>query len=178
MEDSDGAKKIPKNKYNQFPLSKVITYANNLLSIRPTDDPKKLNNPKLISKGCYQLTHSIEDLKDLIIENCLLTKIITPNQLFELLELNKKINSEDDEICGRVFEEGELVYSCKDCAIDPTCCFCQPCFLKSIHVNCNHVFHPSQGNGGCCDCGDPEAWKKGYVCDIHCKKNKNNSDSM
>ncbi|KAK7815509.1 hypothetical protein U0070_005621 [Myodes glareolus] len=36
-------------------------------------------------------------------------------------------------LCGRVFKVGEPTYSCRDCAVDPTCVLCMECFLGSIH---------------------------------------------
>uniref|UniRef100_A0A8C4ZAZ9 E3 ubiquitin-protein ligase n=1 Tax=Gadus morhua TaxID=8049 RepID=A0A8C4ZAZ9_GADMO len=78
-----------------------------------------------------------------------------------------KQGSESSGICGRVFKEGETVYSCRDCAIDPTCVLCMDCFQENFHGN-NAYFpmHASSG-GGFCDCGDLEAWKIGPCCAIH-----------
>ncbi|XP_056623407.1 E3 ubiquitin-protein ligase UBR1 isoform X2 [Triplophysa dalaica] len=68
--------------------------------------------------------------------------------------------------CGRVFKEGETVYSCRDCAIDPTCVLCMECFQKSVHKSHRYKMHASAG-GGFCDCGDLEAWKTGPCCSQH-----------
>ncbi|XP_073725595.1 E3 ubiquitin-protein ligase UBR1 [Misgurnus anguillicaudatus] len=68
--------------------------------------------------------------------------------------------------CGRVFKEGETVYSCRDCAIDPTCVLCMECFQKSVHKSHRYKMHASAG-GGFCDCGDLEAWKTGPYCSQH-----------
>uniref|UniRef100_A0A671WAZ7 E3 ubiquitin-protein ligase n=1 Tax=Sparus aurata TaxID=8175 RepID=A0A671WAZ7_SPAAU len=64
------------------------------------------------------------------------------------------------QLCGRVFKEGETVYSCRDCAIDPTCIMCMDCFQDSVHKSHRYKMHASSG-GGFCDCGDEEAWKIG-----------------
>uniref|UniRef100_A0A5S6L4L3 E3 ubiquitin-protein ligase n=1 Tax=Xenopus tropicalis TaxID=8364 RepID=A0A5S6L4L3_XENTR len=69
-------------------------------------------------------------------------------------------------LCGRVFRGGETTYSCRDCAIDPTCVLCMDCFQNSIHKNHRYKMHSSMG-GGFCDCGDTEAWKTGPYCKIH-----------
>ncbi|KAM3181317.1 hypothetical protein ACTXT7_014604 [Hymenolepis weldensis] len=37
--------------------------------------------------------------------------------------------------CGRIFEENEPTFRCKDCSMDPTCAFCRSCFFASIHKN-------------------------------------------
>ncbi|KAG7277883.1 hypothetical protein CRUP_036283 [Coryphaenoides rupestris] len=70
------------------------------------------------------------------------------------------------EICGRVFKDGETVYSCRDCAIDPTCVLCMDCFQESVHKDHRYKMHASSG-GGFCDCGDLEAWKIGPCCSKH-----------
>ena len=67
--------------------------------------------------------------------------------------------------CGHVFNPGELVYHCVDCAADATCVFCQKCFMKANHQGHTVKYHRSEG-GGVCDCGDEEAWKpEGFCCD-------------
>uniref|UniRef100_A0A2D4N9L2 E3 ubiquitin-protein ligase n=1 Tax=Micrurus spixii TaxID=129469 RepID=A0A2D4N9L2_9SAUR len=70
------------------------------------------------------------------------------------------------QLCGKIFKGGETTYSCRDCAIDPTCVLCMDCFQNSIHVNHRYKMHTSTG-GGFCDCGDTEAWKTGPVCTKH-----------
>ncbi|KAM4835181.1 E3 ubiquitin-protein ligase UBR2 isoform 1-T1 [Thomomys bottae] len=69
-------------------------------------------------------------------------------------------------LCGRVFKVGEPTYSCRDCAVDPTCVLCMECFLGSIHRDHRYRMTTS-GGGGFCDCGDTEAWKEGPFCQKH-----------
>uniref|UniRef100_A0A3Q2CHI4 E3 ubiquitin-protein ligase n=1 Tax=Cyprinodon variegatus TaxID=28743 RepID=A0A3Q2CHI4_CYPVA len=76
-----------------------------------------------------------------------------------------KQGSTSSQLCGRVFKEGETVYSC-DCAIDPTCVLCMDCFQDSVHKSHRYKMHASSG-GGFCDCGDVEAWKIGPCCSKH-----------
>ncbi|KAK2826083.1 hypothetical protein Q5P01_020297 [Channa striata] len=77
-----------------------------------------------------------------------------------------KQDSTSSQLCGRVFKEGETVYSCRDCAIDPTCVLCMDCFQDSVHKSHRYKMHASSG-GGFCDCGDIEAWKIGPCCSKH-----------
>ncbi|XP_046903856.1 E3 ubiquitin-protein ligase UBR1 [Hypomesus transpacificus] len=77
-----------------------------------------------------------------------------------------KQGSASSQLCGRVFKEGETVYSCRDCAIDPTCVLCMDCFQDSVHKGHRYKMHASSG-GGFCDCGDLEAWKTGPCCSAH-----------
>lgn len=70
------------------------------------------------------------------------------------------------QICGRVFKNGELTYSCKDCATDATCVMCHECFHRSVHKAHKYKMHTSNG-AGYCDCGDKDAWSSGYACKLH-----------
>ncbi|XP_052436368.1 E3 ubiquitin-protein ligase UBR1 isoform X3 [Carassius gibelio] len=83
-----------------------------------------------------------------------------------LQKLQQSNSSSSALQCGRVFKEGETVYSCRDCAIDPTCVLCIECFQKSVHKSHRYKMHASAG-GGFCDCGDLEAWKSGPCCSQH-----------
>ncbi|XP_069773436.1 E3 ubiquitin-protein ligase UBR1 isoform X2 [Narcine bancroftii] len=77
-----------------------------------------------------------------------------------------KQNNTTSQLCGRVFKGRETTYSCRDCAIDPTCVLCMDCFQNSVHRNHRYKMNSSFG-GGFCDCGDIEAWKTGPTCMKH-----------
>lgn len=47
----------------------------------------------------------------------------------------------------------------RDCALDDSCVFCSRCFHATDHTNHNVSFYIAQQPGGCCDCGDEEAWR-------------------
>ncbi|XP_017331926.1 E3 ubiquitin-protein ligase UBR1 [Ictalurus punctatus] len=83
-----------------------------------------------------------------------------------LEKLQQRNGGSSSQLCGRVFKEGETVYSCRDCAIDPTCVLCMDCFQNSVHKKHRYKMHASLG-GGFCDCGDLEAWKTGPCCSQH-----------
>uniref|UniRef100_A0A4W3K194 E3 ubiquitin-protein ligase n=1 Tax=Callorhinchus milii TaxID=7868 RepID=A0A4W3K194_CALMI len=85
-----------------------------------------------------------------------------PEDGFAKLQENKS----SSQLCGRVFKGGETTYSCRDCAIDPTCVLCMDCFQSSVHRNHRYKMNCSYG-GGLCDCGDVEAWKTGPFCTKH-----------
>jgi E3 ubiquitin-protein ligase UBR1 len=53
------------------------------------------------------------------------------------------------------------------CALDDTCAFCSKCFHATNHEGHDIFFSISTGSGGCCDCGDPEAWKVPIHCPFH-----------
>ncbi|KAI9840731.1 MAG: hypothetical protein M1837_001354 [Sclerophora amabilis] len=69
--------------------------------------------------------------------------------------------------CGHIFKSGEATYRCKTCTIDDTCVLCSRCFDASDHTGHMIFVSVSPGNTGCCDCGDPEAWRLPVNCAIH-----------
>ena len=97
--------------------------------------------------------------------------------------------SQRGKACGHVFKKGEGVYRCRcvpslqphstfaplahenlpcrNCALDDTCVFCSGCFYASDHEGHDTSFAVAAGSGGCCDCGDPEAWKVPVHCQYH-----------
>lgn len=79
-----------------------------------------------------------------------------------------KIRGEENSstVCGRVFKMNEPFYSCRECGMDPTCVLCVNCFKQSAHRHHKYKMGTS-GGGGCCDCGDNEAWKQDHFCDEH-----------
>ncbi|KDQ17558.1 hypothetical protein BOTBODRAFT_185706 [Botryobasidium botryosum FD-172 SS1] len=69
--------------------------------------------------------------------------------------------------CGHIFKKGENCYRCRDCGLDDSCVLCSQCFHSSDHTDHNVTFYLTQQPGGCCDCGDPEAWKTPITCQYH-----------
>lgn len=79
---------------------------------------------------------------------------------------NIKNEGSTKSVCGRVFKMNEPYYSCRECGMDPTCVLCVNCFKQSAHRHHKYKMGASFG-GGCCDCGDSEAWKQDHYCDEH-----------
>lgn len=69
--------------------------------------------------------------------------------------------------CGHILKNGEASYSCRTCSVDDTCVLCSRCFDATDHTGHLIRMSISPGNSGCCDCGDPEAWKVPLFCTIH-----------
>ncbi|EMD41464.1 hypothetical protein CERSUDRAFT_146440 [Gelatoporia subvermispora B] len=69
--------------------------------------------------------------------------------------------------CGHIFKKGEACFRCKDCALDDSCVLCSKCFEATDHSDHNVSFFIAQQSGGCCDCGDIEAWRKPINCPHH-----------
>ncbi|KAG9509196.1 E3 ubiquitin-protein ligase UBR2, partial [Fragariocoptes setiger] len=80
-------------------------------------------------------------------------------------------------LCGRIFKNGDATFSCRDCSLDPTCVLCVECFERSPHKN--HHYRMSTANGGgCCDCGDREAWRAHYACTAHMRPDAETKDNV
>lgn len=71
------------------------------------------------------------------------------------------------KVCGHIFKTGEATYRCKTCSSDDTCVLCSRCYDSSDHTGHMVYVSVSLGNSGCCDCGDPEAWRLPVHCSIH-----------
>jgi hypothetical protein len=98
---------------------------------------------------------------------------VIDDQLFR-----RVVSSEGKSVCGCVFKKGDIVWTCRNCAKDPTCVQCDPCFRKSNHKGHEVYFHRAGGGGsGCCDCGDHEAWSKQGNCTDHQPKSDDHDPS-
>ena len=64
-----------------------------------------------------------------------------------------------------VWKTGDTVYHCRTCGMDPSCAICHECFTNSDHTG--HDYWMFSSGGGCCDCGDVEAWKREGFCSRH-----------
>ena len=69
--------------------------------------------------------------------------------------------------CGYVFRRGDIAWNCRTCQTDATCVQCDACFRESDHEGHDVFFHRTNP-GGCCDCGDLEAWHVKGMCPRHC----------
>jgi len=77
--------------------------------------------------------------------------------------------------CGYVFQRGDIAWNCRTCQTDATCVICDSCFQKSEHEGHEVYFHRTSP-GGCCDCGDAEAWKAAGCCPDHRPTQASSSD--
>ena len=70
-----------------------------------------------------------------------------------------------NSVCGVVWKTGDMVYHCRTCGMDPSCAICHDCFVNSNHEG--HDYWMFSSGGGCCDCGDIEAWRCAGFCTRH-----------
>ncbi|KAG6874158.1 hypothetical protein C0995_005576 [Termitomyces sp. Mi166 len=79
--------------------------------------------------------------------------------------------------CSRIFKKGDSCFRCKDCALDDSCVMCANCFHATNHSDHNVSFFIAQQPGGCCDCGDEEAWRVPLQCPSHPPSRRADVDS-
>ncbi|KAF8761646.1 putative zinc finger in N-recognin (UBR box) [Rhizoctonia solani] len=66
-----------------------------------------------------------------------------------------------------IYSSVERVASDADCGLDDSTVMCARCFHATDHTSHNISFSVTQHPGGCCDCGDPEAWSVPLNCPRH-----------
>lgn len=76
------------------------------------------------------------------------------------------------KVCQRQFKRNDIVWICKSCQKDETCVQCNSCFQASNHQGHEVFFYHSHA-GGCCDCGDHEAWDPQGFCPLHGHSDRN-----
>lgn len=103
---------------------------------------------------------------------CNLNVNATQDDVKIALDNIQKFN-QPSKLCRRILKTGDVTFSCNDCGLDGTCVVCIDCFHKSAHKDHNYRMANSDG-GGCCDCGDVEAWKQNYACTDHITLNQTN----
>mmetsp|Transcript_23783 Transcript_23783/g.51701 ORF Transcript_23783/g.51701 Transcript_23783/m.51701 type:complete len:1715 (-) Transcript_23783:3049-8193(-) len=59
-----------------------------------------------------------------------------------------------------------VAYRCKDCGMTESSCMCVDCFDPTDHEGHDFRIYKSL-TGGCCDCGDPNAWRPSGYCRKH-----------
>jgi hypothetical protein len=142
----------------------------------PHPSPKRLS--QLLGTGEYsqqEITYftlqilrksppkSIGSLLNILTCNVLRTDGIVDTKLLSTLDV---LNT-SSYICGKPLKKGDIVWTCRQCAHDSSCVQCNDCFQQSDHTNHEVYFYTSSGGGGCCDCGDTEAWKESGACPKH-----------
>jgi hypothetical protein len=69
-------------------------------------------------------------------------------------------------VCQYAFKRNDIVWVCRTCQSDETCVLCHECFRNSNHEGHDVAFYHAQA-GGCCDCGDEDAWSPKGFCGRH-----------
>ena len=69
-------------------------------------------------------------------------------------------------VCQYAFMKNVIVWICRTCQVDETCVLCHDCFSHSNHEGLDVAFYHANA-GGCCDCGDVDAWDRLGFCSKH-----------
>ena len=64
-----------------------------------------------------------------------------------------------------MLKTGDVAWRCETCQTDPQAILCQACYENSDHTG--HKIWLKTNVGGCCDCGNPDAFKKEGWCTRH-----------
>lgn len=76
--------------------------------------------------------------------------------------------------CEEVWHGDHMAYRCRTCGLSDSSCMCLACFDPDDHEG--HDFRVYRcSSGGCCDCGDPLAWKPEGFCKKHRAQNENDA---
>ncbi|ETK93709.1 hypothetical protein L915_03152, partial [Phytophthora nicotianae] len=74
--------------------------------------------------------------------------------------------------CEEVWHGDHMAYRCRTCGLSDSSCMCLACFDPEEHEGHDYRVYRCS-SGGCCDCGDPLAWKPEGFCKKHsAQKNK------
>jgi len=164
-------------------LSPVASVVNlrNVVENPPLDEQEGMATTLLTpNRGHHALFRALEELEglekqeaELLLQSPLtnaLTTIVTnenyptPRQAVATLEaLCKAIPR---RVCQHPFKKNDIVWVCRTCQADETCVLCHNCFIQSDHEGHDVAFYHAQA-GGCCDCGDPDAWDPRGFCPHH-----------
>ncbi|KAL2641840.1 hypothetical protein R1flu_009427 [Riccia fluitans] len=68
--------------------------------------------------------------------------------------------------CTTVWTRTAMAYRCRTCQVNDSSAICVSCFQAGDHRHHDYVMYNSD-SGGCCDCGDPAAWKEEGFCSAH-----------
>jgi len=70
------------------------------------------------------------------------------------------------KVCQYRFKPNDIFWVCRTCQSDETRVLCNECFTHSNHEGHDVEFYRAQA-GGCCDCGDPDAFDRRGFCPRH-----------
>jgi hypothetical protein len=161
------------------PISSVVGLRN-VVEEPPLEDEAVATSLLTPNRGHHALFRALEELEglekqeaELQLQNPLtplLTEIVTgeayesPREAIDRLEA--LCQSVPRRVCQHPFKRNDIVWVCRTCQADETCVLCHSCFKQSNHEGHDVAFYHAQA-GGCCDCGDPDAWDPRGFCPHH-----------
>lgn len=162
------------------PIGSVVGLRN-VVTNPPASEEEALHTSLLTpNRGHHALFRALEELEGLEKQEVewqlqnpqtlQLTSIVTgedyssPRHAVETLEA--LCRSVPRRVCQHPFKRNDIVWVCRTCQADETCVLCHACFKQSNHEGHDVAFYHAQA-GGCCDCGDPDAWDPAGFCPHH-----------
>jgi hypothetical protein len=162
------------------PIASVVNLRN-VVENPPLDEQEGMATTLLTpNRGHHALFRALEELEglekqeaELLLQSPLTTflttivtgeKYNTPRQAVGTLEA--LCQSIPRRVCQHPFKRNDIVWVCRTCQADETCVLCHNCFTNSNHEGHDVAFYHAQA-GGCCDCGDPDAWDPQGFCPHH-----------
>lgn len=132
------------------------------------------------TRGHHALSRAVEELEGLEKEEQFLKeRSPVAQQLTEIITRQTYQNSKQAieslhqagqvvprRVCQHPFKKNDIVWVCRTCQADETCVLCHSCYSQSNHQGHDVAFYHAQA-GGCCDCGDPDAWDPAGFCPHH-----------
>ena len=107
------------------------------------------------------------NLNDLLLSSyAVLHPHLIQNTIDHAFDVLREVGGGGRKVCQRQFKRNDIVWICKSCQKDETCVQCNSCFQASNHQGHEVFFYHSHA-GGCCDCGDHEAWDPQGFCPLH-----------
>ena len=79
--------------------------------------------------------------------------------------------------CSSSWRGDHMAYRCRTCGLSDSSCMCVDCFDPKEHEGHNFRLYKSP-SGGCCDCGDPLAWRPEGFCKKHQVPDENVDPSL
>jgi hypothetical protein len=77
--------------------------------------------------------------------------------------------------CEEVWHGDHMAYRCRTCGLSDSSCMCLACFDPEEHEGHDYRVYRCS-SGGCCDCGDPLAWKPEGFCKKHSAERKKETE--
>ena len=85
---------------------------------------------------------------------------------YALISHLKKISIPTNQVCVKELEHQSAIF-CKQCGVCSNSIICLGCYEKSKEKHIGHDITFKNLVGGCCDCGNPLAWKESGFCSEH-----------